>query len=344
MSSSNTRAVFQHISLLGDGGWGTALACLLARNNRDVSLWGHLPDVTEEMRSTGENRRFLPGFSIPASVNPTNDMKIAVHRAELIVFSTPVMYLRSVAEEYALYLEEDSSAHLMTVSKGIERRTLLRASEVIGQVLGAKDVGLLVGPSHAEEVARGLPASVTSAARDPQLAIDIQNTFMNDRFRVYTSDDSIGVEVSAAVKNVIAITVGICEGLSLGDNARAALLTRGLAEITRLGQVLGARRETFAGFSGLGDLITTCISPYGRNRRVGIEIGRGRKVRQVLDEMAPMVPEGVYTTESVCALAERFRVDMPIAQAVYDVLFHNKQPLQAAEELMSREPKPEFCY
>jgi len=329
------------VSLLGDGGWGTALACLLSRNGHRVTLWGHFPEVTEDIRRRRENPRFLPGVRVPDEVEPTNDLEGAVSSAEVVVFSTPVLYLRSVAERAAPFLRANRSARVVCVAKGIERETLLRGSEVLRQVLEVADVGLLVGPSHAEEVARRMPTTVVAAARDPEFARHIQRMFMNERFRVYTSDDPVGVEVGAAVKNVIAIAAGICDGLGFGDNAKAALLTRGLAEIARLGLALGARRETFAGLSGLGDLITTCVSPYGRNRRVGLEIGRGRSLDEVLSEMAPMVPEGVWTTQSVCALAECHGVEMPIAGAVREVLFENKSPLRAAEELMTREPKAE---
>lgn len=330
----------KRITLLGDGGWGTALACLLAENAHQPTLWGAFPEVTEEIRRTRENRKFLPGITIPESVQLTNDMEAAVGNAQIVVFSVPVLYMRDVAKQAAAPVRR-SGARLMTVSKGIERETLLRGSEVIGQVIGCDDVGLLVGPSHAEEVARHCPTTVVAAARDSQFAREIQQTFMGERFRVYTSDDPVGVETGAAVKNVIAIAAGICDGLGLGDNAKAALLTRGLAEIARLGVALGARRETFYGLSGLGDLVTTCVSSYGRNLRVGREIGAGKRLDDVLAGLAPMVPEGVWTTRAVCALAERAGVEMPIARAVAEVLFQNKPPLQAVSELMTREPKPE---
>jgi glycerol-3-phosphate dehydrogenase (NAD(P)+) len=329
------------ISLLGDGGWGTALACLLAGNGHRATLWGFFPEITAETRRLRENRKFLPGIRIPETVQLTNDLSEAVLDADLVVFSTPVLHLRPVAELAAPVLKQSPPRRVMTVAKGIERDTLLRGSEVLQHVLGIADVGLLLGPSHAEEVARRLPCSVVAAAREEAFAREIQRVFMNDRFRVYTSTDTTGVEVGAAVKNVIAIAAGLCDGLGFGDNAKAALLTRGLAEITRLGLAMGARRETFFGLSGLGDLITTCVSPYGRNLKVGQEIGKGRKLEEVLAEIAPMVPEGVWTTRAVCALAERHGVEMPIAQAVRSVLFENKPPLLAAQSLMTREPKAE---
>jgi len=331
----------KNITLLGDGGWGTALACLLAENGRRATLWGHFPEITEEIRRLRENRKFLPGVRIPEAVRLTNDLSEAVLDADLIVFSTPVLYLRSVAEAVAPLLKKGPSPRVMTVAKGIERGTLLRGSEILQQVLGVAEVGLLLGPSHAEEVARRLPASVVAAAREEAFALEIQRAFMNDRFRVYTNGDTVGVEIGAAVKNVIAIAAGLCDGLGFGDNTKAALLTRGLAEITRLGMAMGARRDTFFGLSGLGDLITTCISPYGRNLKVGQEIGKGKKLEQVLREIAPMVPEGVWTTRSVCALADLHRVEMPISRAVQSVLFEDQPPLLAAQSLMTRERKAE---
>jgi len=330
----------KRITLLGDGGWGTALACLLAENGHLPTLWGVFPEITEEIRRARENRKFLPGVRIPASVRLTNDLEEAFKDAQIVVFSVPVVHMRAVAGKAAEFARR-SSARMMTVSKGIERETLLRGSEVIRQVVGCGDVGLLMGPSHAEEVARRCPTTVVASARDPQFALEIQETFMGERFRVYTSDDPAGVEIGAAVKNVIAIAAGICDGLGFGDNAKSALLTRGLAEIARLGVALGARRETFFGLSGLGDLITTCVSPYGRNLRVGREIGKGKRIEEALKGLAPMVPEGVWTTRAVCELAERNRVDMPISRAVGEVLFQNKPPQQAATELMTRDPKPE---
>jgi len=329
------------IALIGDGGWGTALACTLANNGHMAMLWGAFPEVTEEIRRTRENAQFLSGIPIPDHVVPTSDLGGAIMAADMVVFSTPVVYLRSVAEQAAPFFKDRQSPRVVCVAKGIERETLLRGSAVLAQVLGIDDIGMLFGPSHAEEVARRMPTTVVAAARDEDFAMKIQQAFINDRFRVYTSSDTIGVEIGAAVKNVIAIAAGICDGLSFGDNAKAALLTRGLAEIARLGIAMGAQQETFAGLSGLGDLITTCVSPYGRNRRVGLGIGKGKRLDEVLEEMSPMVPEGVYTTRSVCELADRNNVDMPIARAVYSVLFENKRPLEATQELMTREPKPE---
>jgi glycerol-3-phosphate dehydrogenase (NAD(P)+) len=331
----------KRIAFIGDGGWGTALACLAAGNGHAVELWGNFPEITAEILRTRRNERFLPGVTVPETVHPTHDPEEAVRGADFVIFSTPVVYLRSIAEKFAAPLCEENGARLVNVAKGIERDTLLRGSEVLQKVLKVPDVGLLFGPSHAEEVGKGQPTTVVAADRDMAVAEEIQRAFMNDRFRVYTSTDTVGVETAAAVKNVIAIAAGICDGLGFGDNAKAALLTRGLAEITRLALAMGARAETLAGLSGIGDLITTCISPHGRNLRVGREIGAGKTLAQVLKDMAPMVPEGVYTVHATCALARRHGVEMPIAEAVREVLFENKAPALAAHDLMTRDAKPE---
>lgn len=329
------------IGILGDGSWGTALACLLGENGHPVRLWGPFPEVTGEIRTKRTNHDYLPDLRIPDAVEPTNDMGAAVGDAGLIIFATPVLYLRKVAEQAAETLNGNTHNRLVCVAKGIERDTLLLGSQIVGQLTGEEDVCVMVGPSHAEEVARHCPTSVVSAARDRDFTEAVRDTFMNDHFRVYTGRDPLGAEIGASVKNVIAIAAGICDGLELGDNAKSALLTRGLAEITRLGIALGAQRDTFSGLSGIGDLITTCISPHGRNLRVGLQIGRGKPIDDVIEEMKPMVPEGVYTTQSVTELAERHRVDMPIARAVRAVLFEKKPPMEAVHDLMTREPKAE---
>jgi glycerol-3-phosphate dehydrogenase (NAD(P)+) len=234
-----------------------------------------------------------------------------------------------------------SNVPVVSIAKGIETETLMRASEVIADCLKAQKIAVLSGPSHAEEVARNLPTTVVASARDMSLARDVQQTFLTQRFRVYTNPDMLGVELGAALKNIIAIAAGILDGLGLGDNAKSALITRGLAEITRLGVAMGADARTFAGLTGLGDLITTCISPHGRNRAVGIAIGRGNRLKEILASME-MVAEGIMTTKSACALAKRHNVEMPITAEVYKVLFEDKDPRQALADLMMRQPKPEL--
>jgi len=336
--------------VIGDGGWGTALARLLVGKGHAVRLWGAFPDYIETMRERRENVKFLPGVALPDGLELTGDMAAAVAGADLVVMAVPVQFMRGVLRGLvrcyragggqARCLSLRGGTPIVSVAKGIENRTLLRATQVITDVLGRVPVVALSGPSHAEEVARGLPATVTAASREAALARRAQELFMTERFRVYTTRDVVGVELGGAVKNVVAIAAGICDGLGLGDNAKAALLTRGLAEMMRLGVALGARRDTFAGLAGIGDLITTCTSPYGRNRSVGIQIARGRTLREVVGGME-MVAEGVRTTLSVRALARRHRVEMPITEEVYRVLFRGKDPRLAVRDLMQRAAKDE---
>ncbi len=330
----------RRILLLGDGAWGTALAILLAEKGHNAMLWGKFPEYTQRMQETRVNEKFLPGVEIPENVELVSDMAAPMERADLLVVSTPVIYLRAVVKEAAEHHREGLPA--LTVAKGIENESLMRGSEIIRQELGEMNVGMLFGPSHAEEVARHLPSTVVAAAADMKFATEIQQTFMTDHFRVYTSDDATGVELGAALKNVIAIAAGLCDGLGLGDNSKAALITRGLAEISRLGEAMGARRSTFSGLTGLGDLVTTCVSHYGRNRAVGEAIGRGQSLDDTLRSLGGAVPEGVWTAKSVCALADKHKVQMPISREVHAILFDNKPPSTAVRDLMRRDAKPEL--
>jgi glycerol-3-phosphate dehydrogenase (NAD(P)+) len=326
------------ITVVGDGGWGTALALLLDGKGHRVRLWGAFPDYIETTRRTRENAKFLPGVRLPESLELASDLAEAVEAAEVLVAAVPTPFLRQVLRRLAPCYAPGTP--VVSVAKGIENRTLERPSQIVQSVLGRVPVVALSGPSHAEEVARGLPTTVAAASRDPGLASHIQGLFMTDRFRVYTNRDVVGVELGGSIKNVIAIAAGICDGLGLGDNAKAALLTRGLAEMTRLGVAMGARRETFAGLAGIGDLITTCMSPYGRNRAVGIQIGQGRKLADILAGME-QVAEGVRTTKSVRALARRHGAEMPITEECYRVLFRGKSPGRAVHDLMRRAAKGE---
>jgi glycerol-3-phosphate dehydrogenase (NAD(P)+) len=327
------------IAVIGDGGWGTTLALLLAGKGNRVRLWGAFPDYVEEMRQRRENVRFLPGVPLPVAIELTSELPTAVEGAALLLLAIPSQFMRGVLRRLARSYTRGTP--IVSVAKGIENRTLLRPTQIVADVLGRVPVVALSGPSHAEEVARGLPATVTAASRSAALARRAQQLFMTDRFRVYTTTDVVGVELGGAVKNVVAIAAGICDGLGLGDNAKAALLTRGLAEMTRLGVALGARRDTFAGLAGIGDLITTCTSPYGRNRSVGIQIAQGKSLKDILAGMQ-MVAEGVRTTLSVRALARRHRVEMPIAAQVYQVLFRGKDPKTAVRDLMVRAARDEL--
>jgi glycerol-3-phosphate dehydrogenase (NAD(P)+) len=333
-----TSSVERTITVLGDGGWGTALAILLHHRGHQVALWSAFPDYAAVLKAKRENVKFLPGVCLPPGLEVTADMAVAAG-AELLVAAVPTPYLRSVLQKLARSYAFGTP--IVNVAKGIEVGTRLRGSEVVRDVLDSRGpVAVLSGPSHAQEVAHGLPTTVVVSSADPALAKMVQQTFMGDRFRVYTNPDVIGVELGGALKNVIAIAAGICDGLGFGSNSKAALITRGLAEIARLGVAMGAKRETFAGLTGLGDLFTTCVSPLGRNRYVGEQIGKGRKLRDVLATME-QVAEGVLTTKAVCALADQHHVDMPITRQIHQVLFEDKNALEAVAELMVRAPKSE---
>ena len=327
------------ITVIGDGGWGTALARLLAGNGHAVRLWGAFPDYVATMRRTRENAKFLPGFPLPEEIELADGLAAAVADADVLVAAVPTQFARGVLRKLARCYRPGTP--VVSVAKGIENRTLLRPTQIVADVLGRRTpLAALSGPSHAEEVARGLPTTVAVASRKADLARRVQGLFMTQRFRVYTNTDIVGVELGGAVKNVIAIAAGICDGIGLGDNAKAALLTRGLAEMTRLGLALGARRTTFAGLAGMGDLITTCMSPYGRNRAVGVQIGEGRSLREILAAME-QVAEGVRTTQSIRALARRHGVETPITEQCYRVLFRGKSPRRAVQDLMERAAKDE---
>ena len=323
---------------MGDGGWGTALALLLHGYGHRVRLWSAFPQYAEELRRRRENVKFLPGVELPTDLRITASERETVDGVELALIAIPTRYLRQVLRRFRPVVP--TSLPVVSGTKGLELRTLRRPSEVAVEVLGSRRVAVLSGPSHAEEVARGLPASVVAASRWRRLAEGVQQLLSGPTFRVYTSRDMVGVELGAAVKQIIAVAAGICDGLGLGDNAKAALMTRGMAEIARLGVALGAQRKTFTGLSGIGDLITTCISRYSRNRAVGEAVGRGRLLSKVVGEME-MVAEGVDASSAVRGLARTLGVEMPITEQVYQVLFRRKEPLQAVTDLMLRQPKPE---
>lgn len=334
-----SKLFIKKIAVIGNGGWGTTLAILLHKKGYEVTLWGADASYVEYLKEKRENTKFLKGFLIPPEICITSDISNNVTDAQLVVSATPTPYLRSVLTKF-----KDIFAHempIVSVTKGIENETLMTPSEIIANVLGKQPTSLLLGPSHAEEVARGLPTTIVASSKDVNLARVVQGVFTTDRFRVYTNPDMTGVELGAAMKNVIAIAAGICDGLKFGDNSKAALISRGLVEISRLGIAMGAQRSTFSGLTGLGDLITTCISPYGRNRRVGEQIGKGKKLQEILEEME-QIAEGVWTTKSVVALSRKFNVEMPITNEIYAVLFANKNPLEAVSNLMMRAPKSEM--
>jgi glycerol-3-phosphate dehydrogenase (NAD(P)+) len=330
------------IGVVGAGSWGTALADLLARNGHDVRLWARDPDLVAAIGDTGRNPRYLSEHELSSDMEPTNDLERTVGGADLVVSATPSHAVREVMTEAAPHIAD--RAIIVSTSKGIENETLKRMTEVLGEVLGAgraARVSVLSGPSFAEEVCRGYPTAVTLAAADPVIAETAREAFAGPRFRVYTSGDMIGVELGGAVKNIVAIATGIADGLEYGHNARAALITRGLAEISRLGMSLGGERLTFMGLAGLGDLVLTCTGELSRNRTVGVRLGRGETLEEILADMR-MVAEGVRTTRSVHDLAVRAEVQMPIANHVYEMLYEAKSPPVVVEELMARELKPEF--
>lgn len=327
------------IAVLGSGAMATACSILLAEHPRQcVSLWARNPDYARDMDEQRENRRLLPGVAIPDSVSVTSDIDQAAKDADILVVAIPTKFLREALMQIVPHLTHDRP--VVSVIKGLENETFMRPSEIIVEVLGNRAVVALSGPSHAEEISRRLPASVVAASGDVALAKQVQQMFNTDRFRVYTNSDIVGVEFAGALKNVIAIAAGICDGLGYGDNAKSALLTRGVVEITRFGTALGAETLTFAGLAGMGDLITTCISPYGRNRMVGERLGKGETLEQILDSM-DAVAEGVTTTRSVFELAEKKDIEMPITTEVYRVLFDGKSPEEATNSLMLRPPRGE---
>lgn len=328
------------VCVVGDGGWGTALSVHLTKRGHDVVTWGVDRSYVEQMRRTRQNPKFLPGVTLPDELQLSSSFEDCLTGKDLIVMAVPTQFMRSVLEKMRPHF--DLRTPVLNVAKGIEVETGMRCSQIIEDVLGVDvEVATLSGPSHAEEVARGLPTTVVVASESASLATLVQMSFMTDRFRIYTSGDIIGVELGGALKNVIALAAGACDGLGFGDNAKAALLTRGIAEIARLGVAMGARAETFSGLSGIGDLITTSFSPYGRNRRVGEQIGRGKSLDDILAE-SEQVAEGVWTSRAALAWAQKLGVEMPITREIVRVLFEGKSPLEAVSELMLRDPKAEI--
>ncbi|MCC6399044.1 MAG: NAD(P)-dependent glycerol-3-phosphate dehydrogenase [Bacteroidetes bacterium] len=329
------------IAVLGAGSWGTTLSILLSENGHSVTLWSFLEKDTLHIREKRENPSYLPGIFIPPEVSVTGDVKEAVSGAEMIVAAVPSQYLRSVMANLRSLSLNDVS--LVNVAKGIEVGTLMTMSEMLHDTLPQLDptrVCTLSGPSHAEEVSRRIPTTVVAASSEIETARLVQAAFMLPYFRVYVSTDLRGVELGGALKNVIAIAAGIIDGANLGDNTKAAVMTRGIAEIARVGVALGARIQTFAGLSGIGDLMVTCMSRHSRNRYIGVEIGKGRKLQEILAGMV-MVAEGVETTRSALALAQKVGVEVPIVEQVHKILFEDKDPLRACRDLMTRDPKGE---
>ncbi len=331
----------ERIAILGAGSWGIAVANLLFANGHIPILWEFNPDDYQILLSQRTHPKKLPEARLPDRILITNILDEAVDDAKYIVLALPSQRVRNVSVQLKSHLRE--SAFIINLAKGVEIGTLLRISEVIGETLpelSENNFAVLSGPSHAEEVSLNMPTSVVTASKNPDFAMAVQRLFSNNTFRVYRSTDLIGVELGGSLKNIIAIASGILGGLGMGDNTAGALITRGLAEITRLGVQLGAESKTFAGLSGIGDLITTCLSRHSRNRYVGERIGRGEKLKEILESMV-MVAEGVYTCQSAQEMSEKYQVEMPITNEVYKVLFEGKSPREAVTDLMSRSLKEE---
>lgn len=326
------------IAVIGDGGWGTTLALLLADKGVSVTLWSAFADYAAEMARTRKNRKFLPGIRFSSLLNITADLGLAVEEADVLLLAVPSQYLMPVLA--GIKKTDYRKKHFVSVIKGIAPGSFLTMSQLIERELGRVPLCVLSGPTIAIEVARKIPTTAVAASRDAALAREVQELFSCDYFRVYTNRDVLGVELCGSVKNVIALACGVCDGLGLGTNAKAALLTRGLVEMARLGRALKADEKTFSGLAGLGDLATTCFSPNSRNRTVGCELGKGRSLKEILASMNA-VAEGVITAKSVHHLARRLHIEMPITRAVYDILYRGKSPCKVVAELMKRSLKKE---
>ena len=327
------------VSVIGAGGWGCALACVLCDNGHDVALWSALPEEVRLLDENRENKAKLPGVRLADSIHITDDLPSACKDRDLLVFAVPSVFIRSTAKSASPWVREGQV--IVSVAKGIEENTLNTMTDIIKEEIPWADVAVLSGPSHAEEVGRRMPTTVVAGARSDATARFVQDIFMNDVFRVYASQDMIGIELGGALKNIIALAAGVVDGLGLGDNTKAALMTRGIAEITRLGQAAGGCQETFAGLSGIGDLIVTCTSRHSRNHNAGELIGKGYTAQQAMDEVK-MVVEGVYSARAAKKLAQKYGVTMPIVDEVNAVLFEGKSAPDAMNDLLRRERKGEF--
>ena len=327
------------ISIIGAGSWGTALAWLLHNNGHEVRVWSIMEDEIEMLRTKREHEQKLPGVKLPEDMEFTTDLKESLTDRDLVVLAVPSPFTRSTSQKMAPFVKEGQI--IVNVAKGIEEATLMPLSDIIEQEIPQANVAVLSGPSHAEEVGKGLPTTCVAGAKTKETAEYIQNIFMSPVFRVYTSRDLLGIELGAALKNVIALAAGTADGLGYGDNTKAALITRGIAEISRLGIAMGARAETFFGLSGIGDLIVTCASVHSRNRRAGYLMGKGYTMQEAMDEVK-MVVEGVYSAKAALALSQKYQVDMPIIVEVNHVLFDGKPAANAVNDLMQRVKKDEI--
>ena len=328
----------KRISVIGDGGWGTTLALYLDARGYDVLVWGAFADYVKQVSEKHENIKFLPGIKISKRITWSADLSSAVAHADLIVLATPSQYLANVLHKIKIF--DHSKKVFLSVVKGIDMESLKRMSQIIHDELGNIPLAVLSGPTIASELAHGHVTTAIIASNNQALVAKLQNVFHSELFRIYTSNDVIGVELGGSVKNVIALACGICDGLGLGTNAKAAILSRGLAEMARLGAAMGAKKETFYGLAGLGDLVTTCVNAQSRNRTVGEAIGRGKDIQTILNSMS-MVAEGVGTAKAVYRLSKKLKIKMPISEEVYNIIYKRKKVKAALESLMARSFKSE---
>lgn len=327
------------IGIIGAGSWGIALSVLLHNNGHNITIWSALEKEIEMLNREHEQKEKLPGVKLSEEMRFTTDLAQAMEGKDLLVLAVPSSFTRSTAHLMKVYAAKDQI--IVNVAKGIEEATLMTLSQVIEDEIPQADVAVLSGPSHAEEVGKGIPTTIVVGAASKKTAEYIQNVFMSDVFRVYTSPDVLGIELGAALKNVVALAAGIADGLGYGDNTKAALITRGIAEIARLGMAMGGKFETFCGLSGIGDLIVTCASMHSRNRRAGILIGQGKTMEEAMDEVK-MVVEGVYSAKAAMGLAKKYNVELPIIEQVNEVLFNQKNAAEAVRDLMLRDKKIEL--
>lgn len=326
------------VSFLGGGSFGTALAVVLSKQGIKVNLWDRNESIVEDINVKRENIKYLHGVVIPQDVKASNDAKDVIEKGDVLVLSVPSQAIRDVCKNFKNFIREDQI--IVNIAKGIEEKSGKRLSKVIHEELPLNKVVVLSGPSHAEEVARDIPTAVAVSSEDMKYAKKIQDLFMTNKFRIYTNEDIIGVEIGGAVKNIIALACGISDGIGYGDNSKAALMTRGIAEIVRIGEKLGGKRETFSGLTGIGDLIVTCTSIHSRNRRAGILIGQGLSVNKAVEEVG-MVVEGIKACKAFYKLKEKLNIQMPITEALYSILFKGKEPKYIVYELMTRAKKDE---
>lgn len=327
------------IGVLGAGSWGTALALLLADKNYQVDMWMRRKEQIKEIKETGFNKSYLPDVKFPNNIEITGDIEKTIYKKDIILMSVPTHGVRQVLNSAKNYIKKDQI--IVNVSKGIENETLLRISEIVKEILPKNKYAVLSGPSHAEEVAKNMATTVVVASKDKEIAEYVQDTFITPSFRVYTNPDVIGVELGGSLKNVIALGAGISDGLKCGDNTKAALMTRGIFEMSKLGVAMGGRAETFSGLSGIGDLIVTCTSMHSRNRRAGILIGEGVSVQDAIEKVG-MVVEGIKTTKSAFKLGQKHKIAMPITSELYNVLYNGEKAKESVSNLMLREKKHEM--